>query len=109
MVRVDRSTANLAAAYDTRVGELNGALKGAGFAVTRTMAASLYEGELLWSGDVSAIDGVLSARAQQTEAVMPTGCPAKGMAKLLSTLNTAQVNGFAPCAAPLGVLVVVDR
>lgn len=106
LVRVDRSLANLVGEYDSMIASGTSMLRNAGFNVTMTMVASLYDGTPLWAGgrgiyEPSRAD-VLRAHASEAPSGVPMGCTSTAFANLARQLTTAEVV-YPPGLLPAGM------
>ncbi|ATB43589.1 hypothetical protein CYFUS_009069 [Cystobacter fuscus] len=113
LVRIDRSTANLAASYGSLIETMTQQLIAQGFDIRRTAVGSLYEPRLL-SGNESATPSAASVQSLLESAATysgttPTGCSSQHLLSLTVRLSEATVasSGSRPFADPLGALLVV--
>ena len=119
LVRMDRNLANLAASYETMVGETEDALRSRGFVIRNVSVGSLYDGQLAWTRGVSTLSlrGALQEKAAAAAPNMPAACPSTRMAELMSALDQAlltskasgggPVEGARPFHEPAGALLVI--
>ncbi|WNG20976.1 hypothetical protein [Cystobacter fuscus] len=112
LVRIDRSTANLAASYGSLIETMTQQLKAQGFDIRRTAVGSLYEPRL-FSGNESATPSAASVQsllesAANYNGTAPTGCSSQYLLSLGVRLSEAQApSGSRPFADPLSALLVV--